>query len=68
MLDINLKNKYMFNIYYNDMLCKFIPIIQQDYKKLPNELEGYVIYIEKGAYNPYSWTREIKINKKSIIQ
>ena len=49
------------------MLCKFIPIIQHDYEKLPNELEGSVIYIEKGAYNPHSWTKEIKIDKKSII-
>jgi len=67
MLELNLENKHIFNIYYNDMLCKFIPNIQQDYKKLPNELEGSVIYIEKGAYNPNSWTKEIKINKRSII-
>ena len=51
-------------IIYNNKKCPFIPI---KYNSKSNEVDGQIIFIENGAYNPCGWYINIRVNKKDII-
>ena len=41
-----------FKIMYKNKLCDFIPIKQCSLKKMPDTVQGKVLYIGDGEYNP----------------
>ena len=51
-------------VMYNNQKCLFIP--NNDYSSF-NEIKGKVVYIERGAYNPSGWYRDIVVSKKDIF-
>ena len=64
---LEILEEYKYKINFNNIICEFIPDIQKEFEYLPEVLNGYVIYILKGEYNPISWKKKITINKKDII-
>jgi len=58
---------YKYKIRYQNIICDFIPDIQKKYEYLPENINGNVIYIYNGEYNPNSWKKKILIKKLEII-
>ena len=56
-----------FKIMYKNVLCNFIPNNNYSLKEIPNTIEGKVIFIGEGEYNPIGWYRDITVNKEDII-
>jgi hypothetical protein len=52
---------------YKNKLCDFIPIEQYSLKRMPDTVQGKVLYIGDGEYNPEGWYQYITVDKVDII-
>ena len=67
MLDLFSKDNITFQIIYKDTRCTFIPNKQVKYNMLPDVIDGHVVYLAEGEYNPSSWLKPYTIKKSSIL-
>ena len=44
------------------------PYQQTSYEKLPDVIQGVVVYPEVGEYNPNSWAKPLTIEERYIIR
>ena len=60
-------NKSELKIMYKNKLCEFIPIKQCSLQNMPDTVQGKVLYIGDGEYNPAGWYQNITVDKVDII-
>ena len=62
------KRKIKFTVLYENVFCSFISIPQTSYEKLPDVIQGVVVYPEVGEYKPNSWAKPLTIEERYIIR
>lgn len=55
-------------IVYRQQKCPFIPERGINSNNFPNDVPGWVLYIEEGEYCPNSWLKRITVSKNDITR
>ena len=66
-LEKNIQSKQKYKIIYNEVECVFIPDMETTFDKLPDMVQGRVLYVDQGEYNPSSWFKSITVMKQNIL-
>ena len=58
--------KSEYKVLYRYQTCPFVPTKDVPFEEMPDVVEGAVLFVEEGEYNPSGWYKPIVVKKSAL--
>ena len=59
--------KSEYKVVYRHQICSFHPTNDMPFEQISDFVEGKVLFIENGEYNPTSWYKPVVVKKSDLM-
>ena len=59
--------KSEYKVLYRYQTCPFVPTKDVPFEEMPDVVEGTVLFVEEGEYNPSGWYKPLVVKKSDLL-
>ena len=59
--------KSEYKVLYRYQECPFVPTKDVPFEEMPDVVEGTVLFVEEGEYNPSGWYKPLVVKKSDLL-
>ena len=59
--------KSEYKVLYRYQTCPFVPTKDVPFEEMPDVVEGKVLFVEEGEYNPSGWYKPLVVKKSDLL-
>ena len=59
--------KSEYKVLYRYETCPFVPTKDVPFEEMPDVVEGAVLFVEEGEYNPSGWYKPLVVKKSDLL-